>query len=146
MALAGPSEEKPHFLAALNAGTAEPMGVSPPKAVAYQVLVNTETTREIGINFITVFLLQITASYIEIHQMDINGYKCFLLCHDMNFGEYEAPSIVSVSMPMDLSLDIMLIVRINGFRDYFGEAGAAQYIALLDQRAQSNRKVRFHSA
>jgi hypothetical protein len=40
MALAGPPEEKPHLSVAINAGTAEPMGVSPPEAVAYQVLVS----------------------------------------------------------------------------------------------------------
>jgi len=39
MALAGPPKEKPHLASAYNAGTAEPMGVSPPEAVAYQVLV-----------------------------------------------------------------------------------------------------------
>jgi hypothetical protein len=39
MALAGPPKEKPHLTPAINAGTAEPMGGSPPKAVAYQVLV-----------------------------------------------------------------------------------------------------------
>jgi len=39
MALAGPPKEKPHPVSAYNAGTVEPMGVSPPEAVAYQVLV-----------------------------------------------------------------------------------------------------------
>jgi hypothetical protein len=39
MALAGPPKEKPHLPSSYNAGTAEPMGVSPPEAVAYQVLV-----------------------------------------------------------------------------------------------------------
>ena len=41
MALAGPPKEKPHLTPTINAGTAEPMGVSPPEAVAYQVLVIT---------------------------------------------------------------------------------------------------------
>ncbi len=39
MALASPPKEKPHLAPSLNAGTAEPLGVSPPEAVAYQVLV-----------------------------------------------------------------------------------------------------------
>jgi hypothetical protein len=37
MALAGPPKEKPHLAPYHNAGTAEPMGVSPPEAVAYVV-------------------------------------------------------------------------------------------------------------
>jgi len=39
MALAGPPKEKPHLSPSHNAGTAEPMGVSLPEAMAYQVLV-----------------------------------------------------------------------------------------------------------
>ncbi len=39
MALTSPPKEKPHLAPSLNAGTAEPLGVSPPEAVAYQVLV-----------------------------------------------------------------------------------------------------------
>jgi hypothetical protein len=38
MALADPPQEKPHLAAAINAGTAEPLGLSPPEAAAYQVL------------------------------------------------------------------------------------------------------------
>jgi hypothetical protein len=32
-------KEKPHLAPSINAGTSEPMGASPPEAVAYQVLV-----------------------------------------------------------------------------------------------------------
>jgi hypothetical protein len=39
MALAGPPKEKPHLAPVINAGTAEPLGVSPPEVVADQVLV-----------------------------------------------------------------------------------------------------------
>jgi hypothetical protein len=35
VALAGPHREKPHSSSRINAGTAEPVRVSPPEAVAY---------------------------------------------------------------------------------------------------------------
>jgi hypothetical protein len=47
MALAGPPKEKPHLAPYLNAGTAEPMGVSPPEAAAYLVLVKLERQRNL---------------------------------------------------------------------------------------------------